>query len=167
MFVRGLLMVDQARRLLAARLTHVRSQRSSVRRSWMCLFARPTCCHVAGRQRTWMRLCRSGVQLLRPAPGQCDGVAPVSTSRACHCHGQRLSVSRSLMAVQASRQPAPPTTHAPCSSTSCRRSYQSTLTSASCRRCADTKQVNVDLSSCRGCGPYCSRRTFVSATSPL
>ena len=31
----------------------------------------------------------------------------------------------------------------------------------------DTKKVNVDQSSCRGCGPTCSRRTFASATSPL
>jgi hypothetical protein len=52
-------------------------------------------------------------------------------------------------------------------STCRRRSYPSTLTLVSCRRCVDTKQVNGDQSSCRGSGHSCSRRTIASATSPL
>jgi hypothetical protein len=81
-----------------------------------------------------MWLCQSSVQLPRPASSQCDGPATVSSSLARHCNGQRLSVHRSLMVAQACRQPPPPTTHARRLSTSCRRSYQSTLTPVSCRR---------------------------------
>jgi hypothetical protein len=65
-------------------------------------------------------------------------LVPVSTCRARpharHCSGQRLSVHRSLMGVQARRQPAPPTAHVRCLSSSCRSSYRSTLSSVSCRR---------------------------------
>ena len=143
------------------------SRRSSVRRSWMCLLARPPCCHAAGGQWTWMRVCQSSVQLPCPASRPCDGAAHVSTSRACCCHDPRLSVCRSYMVVRAYHQHTPPTTHVRCLWTSCRRSYPSTLTSMSCRRCVDTKLANVDQSSCRGCGPSCSRRTFASATSPM
>ena len=143
------------------------SQRSSVRRSRMRLLGRPPFCHAAGGLWTWMRLWQSSVQLPRQASGQCDGAAPVSTSPARHCSGQRLSVRRSVVVDQACRQPAPPTTHVRYLSTSCRWSYPSTLTTVSCRRCVDAKQVNVDLSSCRACGPSCSRRSFASATSPL
>ena len=142
------------------------SRRSSVRRSWMRLLGCRPCCHAPGCLWTWMRLRRSSVQLPCPASGQCDGAATVSTSRTRHCRDHRLSVRRSLMGVQTRRQPAPPTTHAGCLSTSCRRSYPSTLTSLSCRRCVDTKQVNVDRSICRGCGSS-YRRTIASATSPL
>ena len=111
------------------------SRRSSVRRSWMHLLARPQCCHEAGGQWTWMRLCQSSVQLPCPASCPCDGVALVSTTVTRHYHGHRLPVRRSLMVVQACRQLAPPTAHARGLSTSCRRSYPSTLTSVSCRRC--------------------------------
>ena len=142
-------------------------RRSSVRRSWMRLLARPLCCHAAGPLWTWMRLCRSSVQLSCPASRPCHGAAPVSTSLTRHCRCQRLPVPRSLMIVQEYRQPRPPTTHVRCLSTSCRRSYPSPLASVSCRRCVDTEEVNVDLSSCRGCGPSCRRRRFASATSPL
>ena len=110
------------------------SRRSSVRRPWMRLLARPQCSHAAGAKWTWVRLCPSSVQLPRPASGQCDAAAPASTCLARHCSGQRLSVRRSLIAVQPYRQPAPPTTHVCCLSTSCRRSYPNTLTSVSCRR---------------------------------
>ena len=143
------------------------SLRSFVSRSWMRLLGSPPCCHAAGGQRTWIRLCRSSVQLSHPALCPCHCAPLVSTSPARHCRGQRLSVRRSLMVVQPWRQLAPPTTHVRCLSTSCRPSYPTTLTSVSCRRCIDTKQVNVDQSSCRGCGPSCRRRTFASATSPL
>ena len=143
------------------------SQRSSDRRLWMRLLARPPCCHAAGALWTLMRLCRFNVQLPRPALRPCDGPVAVSASRTRHCRGQRLPVRRSLMVVQACRQLAPPTAHARGLSTSCRRSYPSTLTSVSCRRCVDTKLVNADQSSCCGWGPYCSRRTVASATSPL
>jgi hypothetical protein len=54
--------------------------------------------------------------------------------------GHRLSVRRSLMVVQACRQHAPPTTHARCLSSSCRRSYPSTLTSVSFRPCLTTSR---------------------------
>ena len=110
-------------------------RRSSVRRSWMDLLGCRPCCHAAGGLWTWMQLCRSSVQLQRPASGQCDGAARVSSSLARHCRGQRLSARRSLMDVQEYRQHTPPTTHVRCLSTSCRRSYPSTLTSGSCRRC--------------------------------
>ena len=83
------------------------SQHSPVRRSCMRLLGRRPCCHPAGILWSWIRLCRSSVQLPSPASGQCDGTATVSTSRARHCRGQRVSVSRSLMAVPACRQPAP------------------------------------------------------------
>jgi hypothetical protein len=72
-----------------------------------------------------------------------------------------------LMDDQACRQYAPPSTHACYLSASCRHCFTSTLTSVSRRPCVDTKQVNVDQSSCRGCDPSCSRRTSVSATSSL
>jgi hypothetical protein len=49
------------------------SRRSSVRRPLMRLLARPPCCHAAGGTWTWMRLCRSSVQLPRPASGSCHG----------------------------------------------------------------------------------------------
>ena len=143
------------------------SQRSSVRRPWTRLLARPPCCHAAGALWTWMRLWQSSVQQQGPASCPCDGTAPVSTSLDRHCCGQRPSVCRSFMVVQACRQPTPPPTHARRLSTSCRRSYPSTLTSVSCRRCVDTKQAIVAQSSCRGCGPSCRRRIFASATSPL
>jgi hypothetical protein len=81
-----------------------------------------------------MRLCRSSVQMPRPASGQCDDPELVSTCVARHCRGQRLSARWSLMVAQACRHPAPPTTHVRCLSTNCRRSYPSTLTSVSCRR---------------------------------
>ena len=110
------------------------SRRSSVRWSWMRLLGRPPCCHAAGGQWTWMQLCRSSVQLPCPASSLCDGTTPVSTSLARHCQGQRLSVRRSLKTVHGCRQPTHPTTHVHCLSTSCRRSYPSTLTSVSCRR---------------------------------
>ena len=133
----------------------------------MRILARPLCCHAAGSLWARMRLSRSSIQLQRPASGQCDGAARVSSSLARHCRGQRLSARRSLMDVQEYRQHTPPTTHMRCLSTCCLRSYPSALTSVSCRRCVDTKQLNVDLSTCRGCGPSCRRRTFASATSPL
>ena len=82
-----------------------------------------------------MRLCRSSVQLSCPASSPCDGGAAVSTCVARHCSGQRLFARRSFMVVQACRQQARPTTHVRCLSTSCRCSYQSTLTLLSCRRC--------------------------------
>ena len=110
------------------------SRRSYVCASWLRLLAPPPCCHADRCQWTWMRLCRSSVQLPCLASSPCHGAAPVSTSRARHCRGQRLSVRRSLMGDQAWRQPAPPTTHERCLSTSYRRSYTSTLTSVSCRR---------------------------------
>ena len=76
----------------------------------------------------------------------CSCVSP-----ACSCRVRRwgcvmvLLLSRRLVFVsaaingcpsvgQACRQPAPPTAHARCLSTSCRSSYPSTLTSVSCRR---------------------------------
>jgi hypothetical protein len=157
---------DGAAPVLTCRTRRSLNRRSSVRRSWMRLLAGTPCCHAAAGRWTWMRLCRSSVQLPRLASSPCDGPAAVSACVARHCRGQRLSVRRSLMVVPACRQPGPLTTHARCLSTSCRRSYQSTLTSVSCRRCVDSKLVNVAQSSCRGCGPPCSRRTFASATSP-
>ena len=111
------------------------SRRSSVRRSWMRLLARAPCCHAAGGRWKWMRLCRACLQPPRPTSRQSDGTAPISTSCARHCRGQRLSVNRPLIVAQACRQPAPPTAHVRCLSTSCRRSYPSTLTSVSCRHC--------------------------------
>jgi hypothetical protein len=108
------------------------SRRLSVRRSWMRPLAHPPCCHAAGSQWTWMRLCRSNVQLPCPGSGGCDGATPVSTSLSRHCHGQHMSVRRSFVVVQACRQHTLPTTHVRCLSTSCRRSYPSTLTSVSC-----------------------------------
>ena len=143
------------------------SRRSSVRRSWMRLVARPPCCHEAGGLWTWMRLCRSSVQLPCPAPGQCYGIAPVSTSLARHHSGQRLSVRRPLMVAQACRQHAPRRLmYAAC------RLAVIALTRAHRPQChvdaaLTRKQVIVDQSSCRGCGPSCSRRTFASATSPM
>ena len=125
---------DGAAPVSTCRARRCLSRRSSVRRPLMRLLGRPPCCHAAGGQWTWMRLRRSSVQLSRPASGLCDGTAPVSTSRARHCSGRRLLVRRSLVVDQASRQHAPPTTHVRCSSTRCRRSYPSTLTSVSCRR---------------------------------
>ena len=111
------------------------SRRSSVRLSWMRRLARPPCCRETGGQWTWMRLRRSSVQLSYPASSPCDGAVPVSTSRARHCRGQRLSVRQSLMVVQACRQLAPPTAHVRCLSTSYRNSYPNTLTTVSCRTC--------------------------------
>jgi hypothetical protein len=67
-----------------------------------------------------MRLCRSSVQLPCPTSRSCAGTTPVSACVAGHCRGQRLPVRRSLMAVPVCRQPAPPTTHVRCLSTSCR-----------------------------------------------
>ena len=84
------------------------SQHSPVRRSCMRLLGRRPCCHPAGGQWTWMRLCRSSVQLPCQASAQCDAAALVSTSLSRHSHGQRLSVRRSLMGVQVCRQPTPP-----------------------------------------------------------
>ena len=98
-----------------------------------------------------------------------------SVSWCCSCHDDSCSSRPRSASVcppvvdgcSSVTSTCPPTTHVRYLSTSCRRSYPSTLTSESCRRCVDTKQVNVDLSSCRGCGPSCSRRTFATATSPL
>ena len=110
------------------------SRRSYVCASWLRLLAPPPCCHAATGHWMWLRPSRSSIQLPRPTSGSCDGTAPVSTPHAPHCSGQRLSVRRSLMGVQACRQQARPTTHVRCSSTTGRRSYPSTLTSLSCRR---------------------------------
>ena len=142
------------------------SRRSSLRRSWMNLLARPQCCNMAG-QSTWIRLCRPSVQLPRPASCPCDGTAPVSTTLARLCRRQRPSVRRSLMAVQVCRQPPPTTTRTRSLSTSCRHSYPSTLTSVSCRRCL-TRSRSMWI--CRAVVDAvlpCRRRTFTSATSPL
>ena len=114
---------------------HCHSRHSSVRRLWMRLLARRACCHEAGARWTWMRLCPCNVQLPRQASRPCDCAASVSSSVACDCRGQRLSVRRSLMIGQPCRQPAPLTTHERCSSTSCRHYYPSTLASVSCRSC--------------------------------
>ena len=111
------------------------SRRLSVRRSWMRPLAHPPCCHAAGSLWTWMRLCRSSVQLPRPASSPCDGTTRVPSTLARHCSGQRLSVRQSNMVVQAYHQRAPPTTRVHCLSTSRLRSYKSTLTSVSRRRC--------------------------------
>ena len=143
------------------------SRRSSVRPSWIRLLVSPPCCHAAGGHWTWMRLCRSSVQLPRPTSGTCDGAAPVSTYVARHCRGQCVSVCRSLMGAQARRQTAPPDDACTLlvdllSSLLPEHTDLSVMSSL-----VDTKQVNVDQSSCRGCGPSCRRRTFASATSPL
>ena len=87
---------DGAAPVSTCRARRCLSRRSSVRRSWMGLLARPSYCHAAGSQWTWVRLCRSSVQLSRPATRRCDGAASVSTCLARHCRGQRLSVVRRL-----------------------------------------------------------------------
>ena len=92
---------DSAATVSLRRTRRYLSRRSSVRRSWMRLLARTPCCHVAGGRWTWMQLCRSSVQLLRAALSPCHVAALVSTSHSRHCSGQRLSIGRSLMAVQA------------------------------------------------------------------
>ena len=125
---------DAAAPVSTCRARRCHSRRSSVRRPWMRLLARPQCSHAAGAKWTWMRLCRSSIQLPRPAYGPCDGAAPVSESRARHCSRPCLSVRRSLMVVQACRQPTASTTHVHCLSTCCHRSFPSTRTPVSCRR---------------------------------
>ena len=121
--------------VLTCRARRCLRRRSSVRRSWMRPLAHPPCCHAAGSLWTWMRLSRSSVQLPRPASSPCDGTTRVPSTLARHCSGQRLSVRQSNMVVQAYHQRAPPTTRVHCLSTSRLRSYKSTLTSVSRRRC--------------------------------
>ena len=126
---------DGAATVSTCRVRRCLSRRSPLRPTWIHLLARPPGRHAAGGQWTWMQLYRSSVQLSCPASSPCDGTTPVSTSRARHCRGQSESVRRSLIVVQEYRQPAPPSTHVRCLTTSCRRSYPSTLTSVSCRHC--------------------------------
>ena len=76
------------------------SQRSSASRSLMRLLACIPYGYPAGGQWRWLRLCRSCVQLSCPVSPLYDGAATVSSSLACDCRGQRLSVRRSLMVAQ-------------------------------------------------------------------
>jgi hypothetical protein len=112
----------------------------STRPRWMCLgltlVDAPPCTPTVLSCGRWSVDVDPAVSVqLRPASCQCDGSARVSTTRTCHCSGQRLSVRRLSMAVQACRQSAPSSTHVRCLSTRCRRSYPSTPTPVSCRRC--------------------------------
>ena len=140
--------------------------RLSVGRGFASLVARRAVMRLAVSRRG-CGLCQSSVQLPRPASSKRDGTTPVSTCLARHCRGQRLSVRRTLMGVQAYRQPAPTTSHVRCMSTSCHPFFPSTLNSVSCRRWLTRSRSLWISGDVVDAVPPCRRRTFTSATSSL